>query len=519
MGCSLETYRSKVGLFVSTLHKILTRYARTAATRVRGLRIHSFSALLSVSSLLLMLLIGCVEPNPGPPPSPPSSRRPQTTTATSTINDSNSSNRMNSTQGNGEVATAQLLQNVCKSVQSLTGVVSRLEEGQQQLSGSLNQKLSDIQTTLNDRLQKLGDEQEVLRLDLDELCRKQERVEDDTTALKETVQQLTTTTKWLDNERRKHNLLFFGVDKRLGASCEQLISRVLREQLHMTADVLIEYAYWSGDAILVRFQSLKQRGLVLAQARRLTPDSRLSIREDFSKAVNGRRKGLVDMYKQLRKDNKWAVLRADKLHTDDGVFTYDVEKQQIIQVAPPQRRQRSIDPPGARRSGGATSNAHSATNRNRSSEVMDFTAAADDTVSGTGGGIDRPLAPGNQHRPTQIDDRCSSPPPGRPQRVGPPNDKRPRHTWHSSFNLQLSGQRNAATTGDTHTPPSSSASTFIQTNTHATGASVASAPPTSDVFISNAGVVSASSTPNLFVSGDSVVSAPSSLNVLPKNMY
>jgi hypothetical protein len=417
----------------------------------------------------------------------------------------------------GEVDNTQILQNVCDAV-------SRLEEGQQQLSGSINQQLGDIQTTLNCKLQKLGDEQEVLRLDLDELNRKQERVEDDTTSLKETVQQLTAKTEWLDNERRKHNLLFFGVAKRLGASCEQLITRVLREQLSMSADVLIEYAYWSGDAILVRFQSLKQRGAVLAQARGLPPDSNLSIREDFSKAVNGRRKGLVGLYKQLRKDNKWAVLRADKLHTDDGVFTYDVEQQLIIRVGPPpHRRQVNTNTPGAGRSTGVATSAHSAINHNSGdvvncsdesggTEVMDYAATADDAVSGTGGGgAETPLAPGKQHRSARFIDHRSPTPSGSRQRSGPPDDKRPRFTWHSSFNLQLSGQRNAATTpDDTHT----SASTRTQTNTHANGVSVASTPPTSIMSASGASVALAPLASKVSVSDAGVASASSATVVL-----
>ena len=66
MGCSVEPHRSRIGLFVAVLMKILTRNARKAAAKVRGLRVTSFSALLAVSCLLAMLLIGCVEPNPGP---------------------------------------------------------------------------------------------------------------------------------------------------------------------------------------------------------------------------------------------------------------------------------------------------------------------------------------------------------------------------------------------------------------------------------------------------------------------
>ena len=66
MGCSVEAHESRIGLSVAVLIKILTRNARKAAAKIKGLRVTSFSALLAVSCLLAMLLIGCVEPNPGP---------------------------------------------------------------------------------------------------------------------------------------------------------------------------------------------------------------------------------------------------------------------------------------------------------------------------------------------------------------------------------------------------------------------------------------------------------------------
>ena len=66
MGCSLQLYRMSIGVFVWTLIKILSKKALKASNRVKGLRVHSFSAKLAISTLLLMLLMAGVEPNPGP---------------------------------------------------------------------------------------------------------------------------------------------------------------------------------------------------------------------------------------------------------------------------------------------------------------------------------------------------------------------------------------------------------------------------------------------------------------------
>ncbi|KAL8568617.1 hypothetical protein ACOMHN_032273 [Nucella lapillus] len=237
-----------------------------------------------------------------------------------------------------EMKSAQLLQGLSEAVQSLSSGMTRLEEGQQQLAQSLDQKLGTLQSTLNDKLDQLGGKQGVLRLDLDELCVKQERVEEDTATLKETVQQLTSKLERLDTEERSPNLLLFGVANRVSATCEQLIKEVFQQQLNITTDILIEYAYWTG--ILVRFQSLKQRGLVLTHARQLPASSRLSIREDFSKEVSNRRKGLIAFYKELRSERRRATLRADRLFSNDGIYSFDIQRQEIIRVGEPSDQRR-----------------------------------------------------------------------------------------------------------------------------------------------------------------------------------
>ncbi|KAL8596704.1 hypothetical protein ACOMHN_045630 [Nucella lapillus] len=301
-----------------------------------------------------------------------------------------------------EMKSAQLLQGLSEAVQSLSSGMTRLEEGQQQLAQSLDQKLGTLQSTLNDKLDQLGGEQEVLRLDLDELCVKQERVEEDTATLKETVQQLTSKLERLDTEQRKPTLLFFGVANRVSAACEQLIKEVFQQQLNITTDILIEYAYWTGNAILVRFQSLKQRGLVLTHARQLPASSRLSIREGFSKEVSNRRKGLVAFYKDLRSEGRRATLRADRLFSDDGIYSFDIQRQEIIRVGEPSDQRRyqhsQVGNKGAGGSSGAAASAHHATNNRAddSGRAADVPMEGTQTVDadpGTGGGVEWSLAP------------------------------------------------------------------------------------------------------------------------------
>ena len=66
MICTCECYRNAIGVFCSVLQNILTRNARIAAGRVRGLRVNSYAASIAMATLYVLLMIGCVKPRPGP---------------------------------------------------------------------------------------------------------------------------------------------------------------------------------------------------------------------------------------------------------------------------------------------------------------------------------------------------------------------------------------------------------------------------------------------------------------------
>ena len=181
----------------------------------------------------------------------------------------------------------------------------------------------------------MGEEQYVLHLDVDELHNKQERLEEDNTNLHNTVQQLASKVEELDVEKRNDNLLFFSIPTCEGVSCEQLVSDVLQNYLGITDNIDMDQARRVRSGILVMFQSLKQKALVLSKARLLTPNKAVSIQEDFPEAVQQSCGGLMEYYKQLHKNKKKAILRSDKLFTNNGVFTYNLQQQMIIRLDSP----------------------------------------------------------------------------------------------------------------------------------------------------------------------------------------
>ena len=165
----------------------------------------------------------------------------------------------------------------------------------------MKQQFAIIQHNLDAKLLQMGEEQHVVHLDVDKLHMKHERLAEENANLRQTIQQLASTVEELDMDKRKRNLLFFGIPRREGVSCEQLIREMLRNDLGIAEAVYIEQARRVANAFLVTFQSLKQKVLILTKARLLTSENALSIRRDFPEAVRRRRGGLVEYYRQLLK--------------------------------------------------------------------------------------------------------------------------------------------------------------------------------------------------------------------------
>ena len=90
MTCSNQAYRVAIGTFHGILQKILSRKALIAARRVKGA-----AAVIAVTTLLAMLLIGGIEPHSGPGQSEDSvsdRTNSETTNTTVTISESNNDN-------------------------------------------------------------------------------------------------------------------------------------------------------------------------------------------------------------------------------------------------------------------------------------------------------------------------------------------------------------------------------------------------------------------------------------------
>ena len=141
-----------------------------------GLRVTRFSALLAVSCLLAMLLIGCVEPNRGPltPNKHTDEPREHHSDSSSSMHKESSGLPDGASSAQSEADASDLLQYLSSAVQSdtdasdllqylssavqaLTSAITRLEEGQRQLTSAMTQQFAGIQHSLDARLHQMGE--------------------------------------------------------------------------------------------------------------------------------------------------------------------------------------------------------------------------------------------------------------------------------------------------------------------------------------------------------------------------
>lgn len=304
MPCDNCQFRAVVGLFTNVLMKILTRKARIAARRVRGVRVDGVAAKLAVTTLLVMLFIGGVESNPGPG-----------SVSSDTSDMSNEASKFD-----------QLTEMVSRLTQSMT----RVEAGQTEQTSHIDQRLTAMESVIGERFREVSEAQAELARDMDILHDRCENLQSENSQLHDKVSTLEDKLDYLENQSRRNNLLFYGiptVSNEMWSDCEEKVKDVLHRLLGIS-HVSIERAHRVGSAIIAKFSSYKDRDLVLSRCNRLQ-GGQVSVSEDVSATVREKQKGLVPLKRELRGKGMRARIRFDKLHTDEGVFTYDLSSKRV----------------------------------------------------------------------------------------------------------------------------------------------------------------------------------------------
>ena len=301
MTCALDTYRVSVGNFAFVLCKILSRKADIARKRIKGLRLNSFAAKLTLATLLTLLIIGGVEVQPGPNNSHDDSVSQQTFES-------------NMTETN-------VLASIQSTLLSLQEAVSRVETTQNKLESSLGDRLKKlIDEKVGPCMEEVRSNQEIIQGDIDELANRQESLVTENEQLHSRISELEDKLDMAENRSRRNNLLFWGIPtqvKETWDDCERKVLDIIHNTMGIVDDVLIERAHRVGKAIIVAFQAYKDRQLVLSHGSK-PKGTNVYVNEDFSESVCRKRQGLSSLRKSLKADGKKVVLSFDKLKTDDG---------------------------------------------------------------------------------------------------------------------------------------------------------------------------------------------------------
>ena len=190
----------------------------------------------------------------------------------------------------------------------------------------------------------LEDSNDVLSVDVGEMPTKVEQLEEEDQFIKNKLRNLEEKLDSAENHLKRNNLLFYGILSVAGETwldCEDKVMNIIKMDIKIKDGVAVERAHRASKAIVIKLLSYKDKEKVLQGAKNLASSSKdISVREDFSQAVQTKRSKLVPVMKTLRKDGKRARLRFNKLVTDDGTFTFNLQTN-LIEKLDGDRRSRS----------------------------------------------------------------------------------------------------------------------------------------------------------------------------------
>lgn len=255
-----------------------------------------------------MLIIGGVEINPGPD-------KPGTTTRQSTL--------------------------------TKTGAIAPIEPDvdMKQMFANLSKQITENSERIRSDFQSLKEE----------ISASQSRIEGKMCELEMENQKLLGKVRQLEDQNRRNNLVFWGVEEanefESWDECERKVRDIISEKMsvedaHDDNTIQIERAHRLGRktanstqnpkprGIIVNFGRWKHKQQVLKAARAELPKgSIVKVSEDFSQAVRDMRRGLIENIDRLKDEfpNEKVFLRFDKLVVGSKTFRFDVAKKKMYQ--------------------------------------------------------------------------------------------------------------------------------------------------------------------------------------------
>lgn len=271
MGDALCSWRARIGSFHDRLRAVKMRHCGRISVNYG-----------TVIFLAFLLLIGGVEPNPGP---------------------------------------------------TLDDIYALMQESKERMDlgfKEVNEKMVGMEKGLREQLEK--QEEKIVKL------------EEENSNLREIVKKLEDKQDDLENRSRRNNLIFFGIDdpidsKETWNDCAKKIIHVVQNEMkleHITEND-IERAHRLGNRrgkrpIIVKFHNFQAKNEVLG-CRASLKGSNIFINEDFSRKVRQEREVLISEMKKAREKGITATVSYNKLRADGKTFIYSWEQDRVVEVS------------------------------------------------------------------------------------------------------------------------------------------------------------------------------------------
>ena len=312
-------YRARIGGFAPVLQfRILVRKAKIARERIHGLRMRGAAAVFAVTTLLLMLLIGGVEPNPGPGQGEGAAadggktadiRHMMQTRSNSGTTGSNSNSGGGSKSGSVPSHT--------HPQPTLLDVMNKLTS----MDNSMSTLVNDV-ADIKGHFSAMQEEVNELRREVEDLKRENQELKDHREALWKSVDGLERKTDDLECRSKRNNLIFYGLEKRdneTTANCEERLNELFTDTLELSESVPFDRVHRLGDKpnapLIARCTYYKDKAKIL-KAKNKLKGSNIFIGEDFSERMRTVRKKLTMIMKEKRSEGKQVSLVYDHLIID-----------------------------------------------------------------------------------------------------------------------------------------------------------------------------------------------------------
>lgn len=196
------------------------------------------------------------------------------------------------------------------------------------LMNSFNERYDKLLSTVSDiksSLQYSQKDIESLKKSVEAQDVAQKSFADEVMIIKEDLKEIHNNIDYLENQSRRNNLVFGGIEERgkeSWAESEEKVLNILKDKMDIQ-NVIIERAHRVGKPkpqksrpIVAKFLNYKDREAVLYNARNLRGTS-LYVREDLSDRVLEKRRAQIHLLKEARVKGKIAFFNYDRLVIKD----------------------------------------------------------------------------------------------------------------------------------------------------------------------------------------------------------